>query len=1111
MAAAIQLSPVPRSARPGDPAFRALPEEPRAIVLVWPDYSGGNPYQSLLYATNAFGAAYHFAPIETAIALLEGNVVDVPVVFHLHWLNWLLKDIRRGGIAFRLVTDFIAKLHRFKALGGILIWTIHNEISHESQFREEERALSAEICRLADAIHVHDRGSLDEITSFPIPLHKVVEVPHGHYCGAYPDTVSRADARALFNYSEEEEVCLFFGMVRRYKGVEELVSAFRTLLKERPALRLLLVGRMLYDPFEESGATLTPEERRAIRIHGGHIDDARIQTFFRAADFAVFPYRRVLTSGSVMLSLSFGVPTAASDVAMTRSVLRPAGLGTTIPEPGTAEQVAGALRELARRRKDAGPGIPPEDLARFRERFRWRDISVEVIGPLVESHAAPRRARAWPSFRGRPLRPETPVEEYAAVVQADIFCAETFRTRYPLACAASRDPAAAYLEQARETGLQPAAGFDPVFYRTFFEDAAASDLDPFVHYLKFGAAWSRPANRIEQEKQLETCRAGLGGTAGLARGIHVFVLPTRSPAAAERRAEMLRRALGWTDDVTVHVIAPGENAPVRVGEPGADGAADGRLVLHGDEARGRDPLHEALRIARGLAPDTVAVFLDPEAAAEGRLPAPGDIVRAFPRAPQPFVFLPGPDDPNGLVMALTCGLIAGLLPAHAPLVPDGLPALMALRARQACPALPILVPPSAATPFGLPRSAEWLLATAGIARTVGSLADVHGKALRDGSDTRALAQLFDVSDALIDGASGAGLRRTLTRETVRARVAFLGLRSPDDGVGWLFDCLSGTTERIAGPGDAVVFLCVRNDQVFLPAFIEHYRGIGARHLVIVDDRSDRPYADEIAADDVTVMQPVRGRFLSAKTLWLETLIQHFATPDGWVLTVDADEFFDPPEGFAGLAELSRALEEEGRNYLPCVLVDMLPAVGAAPPDGSLSGNFVDLLDHICWDTRAPAGSYASDKTVRWGFGSYARLSWQIDARFHMFGVTESLRKISFFRSRRSIHLNQGFHALLDPTGENFLTEQAWESGPVGRVRHYKYAKFISKEWRSGPGDFAGRYFEGTARNIARIVEMDPAEILKQARSMPTIPYAKADFAGLIDDIRRSSGLSAFRR
>ena len=66
---------------------------------------------------------------------------------------------------------------------------------------------------------------------------------------------------------------------------------------------------------------LEPEVQARVTHVNRFIDEMELQLFFRAADVAAFPYRSILTSGSLLMALSFGVPVVIPEFGMTREHL----------------------------------------------------------------------------------------------------------------------------------------------------------------------------------------------------------------------------------------------------------------------------------------------------------------------------------------------------------------------------------------------------------------------------------------------------------------------------------------------------------------------------------------------------------------------------------------------------------------------------------------------------------------------------------------------------------------------------------------------------------------------------------------------------------------------
>jgi hypothetical protein len=132
-----------------------------------------------------------------------------------------------------------------------------------------------------------------------------------------------------------------------------------------------------------------------------------------------------------------------------------------------------------------------------------------------------------------------------------------------------------------------------------------------------------------------------------------------------------------------------------------------------------------------------------------------------------------------------------------------------------------------------------------------------------------------------------------------------------------------TGER-APPGATVCVALVHNEVNLLPAFLDHYRGLGPMAFVIVDDRSDDGSRALLeAAPDVTLYAPEAGSsYARDKRAWRSDLLDAWAD-GGWCLVPDVDEHL-VWLGMArsGLRDLIAALEVEGAAALMAVMIDM---------------------------------------------------------------------------------------------------------------------------------------------------------------------------------------------
>lgn len=131
--------------------------------------------------------------------------------------------------------------------------------------------------------------------------------------GHYANRISRPKAYRQLELPDDAFVYLFLGLLRPYKGLEDLFDAFNNL--KDPDARLLVAGRVFgIDTYESKLRKLAQSDPR-IKLVTEFIPDEAIQIYLNACNFFVLPYKDITTSGALALALSFGKPVIAPSIA----------------------------------------------------------------------------------------------------------------------------------------------------------------------------------------------------------------------------------------------------------------------------------------------------------------------------------------------------------------------------------------------------------------------------------------------------------------------------------------------------------------------------------------------------------------------------------------------------------------------------------------------------------------------------------------------------------------------------------------------------------------------------------------------------------------------------
>jgi beta-1,4-mannosyltransferase len=281
-------------------------------ILMMPDYRADNPYQSLLEtALQAGGADVHFPQGYSRIfPIFRAATAKKVEILHLHWLTPYLKG-KTFGVALIYAIKFLIDIGLVRCFGIRVVWTIHNSVSHESKFPRLESWVQDWLSRFVDGVIVHHQSAkADFCQTYGLNPAKVTVIPHGHYRDVYPRAIAAAEARKLLNLPQEGLIYLSLGMIRPYKGLENLLNVWRCNSSVQSDQILLIAGKALDPSFGESIAQQATGLSNVV-LHAQFIPNQDIHLYFSAADVVVLPFEQILTSGSLILAMSYAKPIIA--------------------------------------------------------------------------------------------------------------------------------------------------------------------------------------------------------------------------------------------------------------------------------------------------------------------------------------------------------------------------------------------------------------------------------------------------------------------------------------------------------------------------------------------------------------------------------------------------------------------------------------------------------------------------------------------------------------------------------------------------------------------------------------------------------------------------------
>jgi glycosyltransferase involved in cell wall biosynthesis len=208
------------------------------------------------------------------------------------------------ALCFRGVYTFLPKKYK----GRILI-TADNVISHEARF--VEKALTKIGINIASQYMVFSEVVREDIKAYAKDK-KVYKAQLPPFDLFTDNNVQ--DTRSQFGFSKNDFVLLFFGYIRKYKGLDILLKAMPQIKAAIPNVRLLIVGES-YEEWSNYQSIIDEcKMNDCITVVSRYVANEEVSAFYYAADAAVLPYRSATNSAILSVAYSFNKPAIANNV-----------------------------------------------------------------------------------------------------------------------------------------------------------------------------------------------------------------------------------------------------------------------------------------------------------------------------------------------------------------------------------------------------------------------------------------------------------------------------------------------------------------------------------------------------------------------------------------------------------------------------------------------------------------------------------------------------------------------------------------------------------------------------------------------------------------------------
>jgi glycosyltransferase involved in cell wall biosynthesis len=313
---------------------------------------------------------------------MADHAVDLPfpaprLVNAMNPLNWIkvgrkLRKAKPEIIIVRywlpLLGPCLGTILRLKHKDSKVVCIADNVIPHEK--RPGDKPFTQYFVKPVSSFITMSKKVLEDLRLFTDK--PAVQVPHPLYDQFGPG-VAKDIARQKLHISPDEKVILFFGFIRKYKGLDLLLEGMADPRIGESGIKLMIAGEYYDDRAAYSQWLDNPVIASRLIQHTDFIPDQDIPYYFGAADFIIQPYKSATQSGVTPLAYFYEKAMLVTNVGGLPDLVPDKEVGLVVePEP---KAIADGILELYR----LGEAHFRDNLLKEKAKYGWAALAQEVL------------------------------------------------------------------------------------------------------------------------------------------------------------------------------------------------------------------------------------------------------------------------------------------------------------------------------------------------------------------------------------------------------------------------------------------------------------------------------------------------------------------------------------------------------------------------------------------------------------------------------------------------------------------------------------------------------------------------------------------------------------
>lgn len=296
------------------------------------------------------------------------------VINSINPLNWIkvgrqLKKEKPDIIVVRYWLPFMGP-----ALGTILrqakknkhtkiVCIADNVIPHEKRIGDKQ--FTKYFIKPIDAFITMSEKVLADLKTFTQKPAALVQHPLYDNFGNH---ISKEEARKHLGLPVSDKIILFFGFIRKYKGLDLLLKSLPEIITEIPEIKLLVAGEFYEDETPYLNLIKELNIDKHLFLKTGFIPDSEVKYYLCAADVLVQPYKNATQSGVTPLAYYFEKPMVVTNVGGLPDLVPNEKCGLVVAPNPTA--IAGGIKRFY----ELGENHFIPHLRKEKEKYSWKNI-----------------------------------------------------------------------------------------------------------------------------------------------------------------------------------------------------------------------------------------------------------------------------------------------------------------------------------------------------------------------------------------------------------------------------------------------------------------------------------------------------------------------------------------------------------------------------------------------------------------------------------------------------------------------------------------------------------------------------------------------------------------